>query len=103
MLTSKKYNANDIVSFKLVNGDEIIGTIVSEFSDGYTITRPCIAIPSHQGLALMQAVMSGDINTNVTLNKSHVVMHVPTIDKVQAHYIRTTTGIETAPNGGIIT
>jgi hypothetical protein len=50
----------------------------------------------------MQSLVSGDINTNIVLEKKYVIMHTPTADRVQVHYIETTTGIKTAPKGGIV-
>ena len=48
MLVTNKYAKDDIVSFKLVNGDEIVGRIVDETSDNYTINKPCTVMPSQQ-------------------------------------------------------
>jgi hypothetical protein len=103
MLIQKGYEPNDIVCFKLVNGDETVAKLVEETAESYILSKPCTVIPSQQGLMLMQSLMSGDINTNITLKKSYVIMHSPVISQVQSHYIRTTTGIETAPKSGIIT
>lgn len=103
MLIQKGYEPNDIVCFKLVNGDETVAKIVEETTEAYILSKPCTVIPSPQGIGLMQSLISADINTNITLKKEHVIMHSPVISQVQSHYIRTTTGIETAPKSGIIT
>lgn len=99
MLISKKYDANDIVCFKIVSGEEIVAKVVEEQENGFVINRPCTVIPSQQGLGLMQSLISGDINSNITLNKSHVIMHSPVITDIENHYIRTTTGIQPAKSG----
>lgn len=103
MLISKKYSANDVVCFKLVTGDEIVARIVEEVSNGFVVSRPCTVIPSQQGLGLMQSMFSADINTDVTIKHEHVIMHATVIKDIENHYIRTTTGIEPASKGGIIT
>jgi hypothetical protein len=103
MLISKKYDANSVVCFKVVNGDEIVARIVEETDTGYVISRPCTVIPSPQGLGLVQSLFSGDINTNVTLNKQHVIIHAPVVKDLENHYIKTTTGIQPVSKGGIIT
>jgi hypothetical protein len=51
----------------------------------------------------MQSLISADINTNITLNKSHIIMSAPVITDIENHYIRTTTGIQPVSKGGIIT
>jgi hypothetical protein len=102
MLIQKGYQAGDIVCFKLV-GEEVVGKIVEETADSYVLNKPCTVIPSQQGIGLMQSLISADINSNITLNKSHVIMTAPVIKDIENHYIRTTTGIQPASKGGIIT
>ena len=102
MLINKGYSAGDIVCFKLV-GEEVIARIVEETADSYIVSKPCTVVPSPQGLGLMQSLISADINSNITLNKSHVIMHSTVITDIENHYIRTTTGIQPATKGGIIT
>lgn len=103
MLIQKGYQAGDVVCFKLV-GEEIVAKIVEETADSYVLSKPCTIVPSpQQGIGLMQSLISADINTNVTLNKSHVMMHGPVITDIENHYIRTTTGIQPVTKGGIIT
>jgi len=87
----------------MVNGDEIVGKIVDARDDAFLVHRPCTVVPSQQGFGLLQSLITGDINTNVTLKKQHVIMHAPVIKEMEAHYIQTTTGIAPVPRSGIIT
>ena len=104
MLVSKKYSEGDIVCFKLVTGEEIIAKVVSEFAEGFSLNRPRTVMPSQQGVVLMSSLISADINTDITLLKSHILMHSsPVVPQLEEHYIRITTGIETVTKGGIIT
>jgi hypothetical protein len=103
MLIQKGYAVGDIVCFKVVNGDEIVAKIIEETPETYTLSKPCTVVPSPQGLGLMQSLFSADINTNITLNKMHIIMHSPVVDKLESHYIQTTTGIQPVSKGGIIT
>jgi hypothetical protein len=103
MLVSKKYAEGDIVSFKLVNGDEIVARIASEDNDSYILEKPCTAIPSPQGIGLVQSLFTADADAKISLNKIHVIMSSPSIDAMQKHYIKTTTGIEPVTRGSIIT
>jgi len=103
MLANKGYTKDQIVSFKLVNGDEIVAKIIAEDVDSFTIGKPCTVMPSHQGIGLLQSIFTSDLNKSITLAKSHVMMHAPTMEKMENHYIATTTGIEPVGAGGIIT
>ncbi len=103
MLVTNKYSQDDIVTFKIVNGDEIVAKIVEESDDAFTVMKPCTVMPSQQGLGLLQSLFTSDLNKSIRLEKRHVMMHAPTINDVQNHYIKTTTGIEPVSKGGIIT
>lgn len=103
MLQTLNYKKDDIVSFKLVNGDEIIAKIVEEVNGNFVVNKPCTVMPSPQGLGLIQSLFTSDLNKNVTIDKSHIMIHSITVEAVKNHYIQTTTGIEPATSGGIIT
>ena len=103
MLVSKKYSNGDIVSFKLVNGDEVVARIVEENDGSFYVEKPCTAMPSPQGIGLMQSLFTADADAKIHLHKDHVIMHSPSIDAMQKHYIKTTTGIEPVTRGSIIT
>ena len=103
MLVTNKYDQDDIVTFKIVNGDEIVAKIVEESDDAFTVIKPCTVMPSQQGLGLLQSLFTSDLNKSIRLEKRHVMMHAPTIKDMQNHYIKTTTGIEPVSAGGIIT
>ena len=103
MLVAPKYEQDDIVTFKIVNGDELVAKIVEESDDAYTVTKPCTVMPSQQGIGLIQSLFTSDLNTSIRLEKKHVMMHSNTIKEIQNHYIKTTTGIEPAGAGSIVT
>jgi hypothetical protein len=103
MLVSKKFAAGDVVSFKLVNGDEIIAKVEEETDSGYSISTPCTVVPSPQGLGLIQSLFSANEKATCTLSKSHVMFCAESIEQMKTHYLKTTTGIELIPKQGIIT
>lgn len=104
MLNSKKYEKDTIVSFKVVNGDEIIAKIVEENDQGFVLSKPCTVMPSQQGIGLIQSLFTGDLeNSSVLLSRSHIIIHAPAIKDIEAHYLKTTTGIEPVSAGGIVT
>lgn len=102
MLLNKPYSKDDIICFKLVNGDEIVAKLVEEKSNSWLVAKPCTVIPSPQGLGLMQSLFSADINKDVELKSEHVMFHAPVIKQLEDHYIQTTTGIQTVSKGPII-
>lgn len=103
MLVNSKYNKDDVVTFKLVNGDEVVAKIIEDSDTSFTIYKPTTVVPGAQGLGLIQSMFTAKIDKNIVLSKSQVMMHAPTVSDVVAHYTKTTTGIETVSGGGIIT
>lgn len=103
MLVTNQYSKDQILTFKLVNGDELVAKLVEEHDTGFTVSKPCTVMPSQQGIGLIQSLFTSDLNKNINLDKQHVMMHSPTIKDIENHYIKTTTGIEPVSSGGIIT
>lgn len=103
MLKNPGYEKDEIVSFKMVNGDEIVAKIVEDNDSEFVISKPCTVMPSPQGLGLIQSLFTSELNTSISLGKAHVMMSSKTVETVKNHYIQTTTGIEPVSAGGIIT
>lgn len=96
MLISKnKISVGDIATFKLVNGDEVIAKVSSITDSSYLLNRPCTVMPSTQGIGLIQSLFAADSDVEVEINKNHIMMSALAFDKIQNHYIQTTTGIKT--------
>jgi hypothetical protein len=102
MLIKKGYTEGDIVTFKLVNGDEIVAKIKEETDTSFSLDRPCTVIPSPQGIGLMQTLFTANPDASISISKQHIIMHSPVIDKMESHYIQTTTGIQPITKGGIV-
>jgi hypothetical protein len=103
MLTSKSYEKDTVVSFKLVNGDEIVAKVVEDSVESFVVSKPCTVMPSQQGIGLLQSLFTSDMETTMILSKQHVMLHSKTLNEIKNHYIKTTTGIEPVTAGGIIT
>ena len=99
--TSTKYESGAIVTFKLVNGDEIIAKVIENSMTGWTINRPCTVVPSQQGIGLMQSMFTADINKNIELRSDHVMLHAPVVKEIENHYFQTTTGIQPVNAGSL--
>jgi len=102
LVNTQKFDKGDVITVKLVNGDEIVTEIVSDDGMSYTIRRPQTVIPSPQGMGLMQSLFTADIDKPIQLSKQHVMMAAPSVDAMVKHYITTTTGIEPITRGSII-
>jgi hypothetical protein len=98
MLVNKGYSVGDCVSFKIANGDEVVGRIEGETETEYLIAHPMTVVPSANGLGLMQSMFSTEAKGTAKLSKAHIMMHNRTMDAMADHYRETTTGIKTVRN-----
>jgi len=102
MLVNQKYASGDVVSFKMVNGDELVAKVLEETDAGFSVSAPCTVMPSQQGLGLMQSLFSAKEDAKVFLSKQHVMFHAESLEQMKAHYLKTTTGVEIIPKQQII-
>lgn len=98
MIIQKGYQANDVISFKLTSGEEMIARYVEENDSTFYVTKPVNLVPTPQGsLGMVPAMFSAELNTaKVSLQKSAVALHSPTKKEVADEYLRGTTGIRPA-------
>lgn len=92
MLLEKSIATGDVVSLKIVNGDELIARFEKEDTDSITIDRPLALTMGAQGLGMIPWLFLGDRNV-VTLKKSHVFCMVPSKKDAADQYLSGTTGI----------
>jgi len=89
----------DIVAFRLVNGQEVIGRAVVITATSITLYRPLVldvqmVSPQQAGLAFMPLMMAVDEETRITISLDRMVTNpVKARQDIAANYVRQTTGI----------
>ena len=94
LISTGKYDAGDIVSFKLANGDELVARIVEETGLEFKLERPCTVVPSQKGIMLISSLLTVEPDIKITLSRNHVMYHASSAKEVQDYYIQVTTGIK---------
>jgi hypothetical protein len=95
MLISKSnFGEGDLVSFKLANGDELVGHLAKVSDSEYTIERPTTVVPSQKGIMLIASLFTASPEMTITIRKDHVLFAAITAKEVKDYYIQTTTGIQ---------
>ncbi len=95
MLLEKPIASGDVVSIKLINGDEIIARLDSETDNEIKITKPLAITMSAQGLGMIPWIFLGSKDT-VAVKKDHVFVMVPSKKEAADQYMQGTTGIALA-------
>ena len=99
MLISTPMKLNDIVTLKMVGGDEVLGKLLDERTDTYVeLAKPMVVMMAREGFGLAPYVLTAGPDANMKFDRSHVVTIVKTFDKVANEYIKQTTGIQLVGN-----
>ena len=88
-----KLETNNIYTFKLNTGEELIARLVDIAPDHMIIEHPILTVISQQGLQMMPGLFSADLGQNVRLNNASWAMIAETRQDVRDSWIQATTGI----------
>ena len=94
MLIQSPLKLNDVVTLKLIGGDEVIGKLTDERIDTYVeVKKPLVVMMAQQGFGLMPFMLTGNPDATVKIDRSHVLAVSKTMDQVSKEYIKQTTGL----------
>ena len=88
-----KLETNNIYTFKLNTGEELIARVTEIAADHMIIEHPILTVISQQGLQMMPGLFSADLDQNVRLNNASWAMIAETRQDVRDSWIQATTGI----------
>jgi hypothetical protein len=83
-----------VYTFKIANGDEIIGKVIAQTDTEVVLQQPLTIIPSQQGIQLVPSLFTTELAVDVTINKNNIVMMAETREQVCDSYLESTTGIK---------
>lgn len=98
-----KQNTMDIVSIKLVTGEEIIGTLLNKTDHTLTLKKPIALTITQTGLSFIPYIISSDVQSEtpeIEFNRNTVISISKTHKSFADKYIETTTGIKIPNNVG---
>jgi len=96
MLIETPMKLSDVVTVKMVGGDEVVGKLLDEHMDAYIeLSKPLMVMMAQQGFGLVPYVLTAGPDAAVRLDRAHVIAIVKTYDQVASQYIKQTTGLIT--------
>lgn len=96
MLISAPMAINDVVTLKMVGGDEVVGKLLDERTGDYVeLGKPLVVMMSQQGFGLAPYILTAGPDASARLDRSHIISIVKTFDAVAKQYIKQTTGLIT--------
>jgi hypothetical protein len=102
LVRKSKYSEGDVVTLKMVNGDEILARFVKEDDNGVVIKTPSTVVPSQNGIAMLKSLFTAEATQEIHIDFSHIMFHAKTIEEIANGYIEKTTGIAPITRGSII-
>ena len=96
MLLSKDLKAGDVVSIKLLTGEEIIARFEADETDTVVVSKPATLATNPQGgLGIMPWMISSNPE-KISINKTAIIAKSLTDKELADQFIQTTTGIQLA-------
>jgi hypothetical protein len=91
-----QFTTNEVLTFKLNNGDEIVTKVISGPDEyGYlTVSEPVSVVTTSTGVGMIPTIMTAEMNAENKLNTNSISMFTPTNDNIKLKYLEATTGIK---------
>lgn len=102
MLFEKKYSDGDVVTLKLISGEEVLGRFVSEDMMSITLSKPLTIGMTPKGPGMAPVLMTVDPDASLTFNKQTVILVTSCHREIADQYIYQTTGIQPVSAGSIV-
>lgn len=99
LVTASKYKEGEVVTFKIIGGEEIIARYQEENFSEIIVSKPVSLMATPQGsIGIIPTVFSSEINTSnkIALQKSSIVLSALTNKDFADEYTRATSGIKPA-------
>jgi len=90
------FKPNDIITMKLVTGEEIITKFISSDEGSFKISKPLVLSITAQGPAMTPFLFTAELEGEINVLKSVTVAMAKTEKTTANQYIKGTTGIQPA-------
>jgi hypothetical protein len=97
-----KLEQDNIYTFKITSGEEIIGRVVSFDDTHVEVMNPIMMAPTQQGLQMIPGMMSINADKSVFIQRGSVTIIGTTRSDIESAYIQATTGLSVPDKKQII-
>ena len=99
MLIETPYKKDDIVTIKLMSGEELVGKFEKEDDKQIQLHYPLTLIATEKGIGLQQFLFTAEVNRSYTVKHTAISLCVPTAKQFAEAYEKQTSPIIKAPAG----
>lgn len=93
MIIEAPWAVGDIITLKILGGDEVVGRLTDKTAGFYTINKPHAVMMGQQGFGLAPYVLTAGPEYKIVVKDEHVVCITKTYDGVAKEYVKQTSGI----------
>jgi len=90
------FNTGDVVTLKMISGEEVIARFVEQFIDKIVVTRPLVLMQGPNGMGLAPFVITVKKDDHVGIFINGVTAFCKSDEEMSAQYLEVTTGITLA-------
>jgi len=92
MLIQKPLTRNDVVTLKLLTGEEVIAEYDSEDEHVVKVSKPSVVAANGEGMGLIPWVMSS-MPKLISINKKTIIAYMPTDEAIAKKFTSLTSSI----------
>lgn len=93
MLIETPYKVTDIITIKILGGDEVVGRLAAIEDGCIVVNKPHAVMMGQQGFGLAPYVLTAGPDFKINIKYDHIVCIVKTFKGVADEYIKQTSGL----------
>ena len=93
MIIEAPYKVTDIVTIKILGGDEVVGRLAAIEDGCIVVNKPHAVMMGQQGFGLAPYVLTAGPDYKINIKYDHIVCIVKTFKGVADEYTKQTSGI----------
>ena len=94
MLLNKPFSDGDVISMKLISGEEVVARFRGETPDTITLEKPMSLVNTPQGIGLIPYMFTVDDSAELVIGRSVIMVCVVTRKETANDYLQRTTGLQ---------
>ena len=99
LLEKTRFDENDVVTLKLVSGEEVMGKFIKEDDKIVTLEKPLMLAMNQKGIGMAPILMTVNTDSKLNFNKLAVAIMAHSDDEIAKQYTFQTTGIQPVTSG----
>lgn len=99
MLIEAPYKVGDIVTIKMVSGEELVGKLEQEDDKHVKVKTPLTLVASQQGIGLQPFLFTAELEKSYRIKQSAITLITITKKEFADGYSQQMSGLVTAPAG----